>query len=337
MQKFLTDVLEQMDLALEHISKRAVHDARFGLMLTDNAVELTLHEIAQHRHAEDFSRYMDEEAPYASDAKAALDGGFDAKLRFARLDGALNEEMAGTLRTMHTFRNQLYHLGIQHEEIIADLAEFHFVIACEVLADMKTLPIFWYRDTEIPARAKKYLSEAGSFSSTAPKQFREACRTMQSQCGYSRSRLVNSLADQMDRVIEEADDNLSIVANGVYPYRRQTRDEAIIEYQAWKMAFSEHGASEARKHGWSGGNRRELLDWLEINYPFKNRRDPIPGWRKQSLRFRSSANPHIALQNYISFMNSSSELRNAMAEAAAAAEAQIDRLEAQYRERMESD
>jgi hypothetical protein len=35
---FLAAVLEQLDLALEHVSKRDVHNARFGLMLTDTRV-----------------------------------------------------------------------------------------------------------------------------------------------------------------------------------------------------------------------------------------------------------------------------------------------------------
>ena len=49
---FLATVLEQLDLALEHVSKRDVHNARFGLMLTDNAVELVLHQIAKDQAAE---------------------------------------------------------------------------------------------------------------------------------------------------------------------------------------------------------------------------------------------------------------------------------------------
>lgn len=43
---FLATVLDQMDLALEHIGKGSVHDARFALMLTDNAVELAIHQFA---------------------------------------------------------------------------------------------------------------------------------------------------------------------------------------------------------------------------------------------------------------------------------------------------
>jgi hypothetical protein len=44
---FLATVLEQLDLAFEHVSKRDIHNARFGLMLVDNAVELVLHQIAK--------------------------------------------------------------------------------------------------------------------------------------------------------------------------------------------------------------------------------------------------------------------------------------------------
>ncbi|TBB97196.1 hypothetical protein ELH39_08040 [Rhizobium ruizarguesonis] len=334
MLMFLAGVLEQMDLALEHISKRGVHDARFGLMLADNAVELALHQIAKEKHSERRYRYIYGDIPHAREAEEALNGGFDAKLKFAKLDGQLQEEIAGTLRVMHTFRNELYHLGIQHEEILRDLAEFHFVTACDFLSQMRTARIFWYRDAEVPARAQKYLRDARSFSSAASKDFPDACRSMQAQCGYSRSRLVTSLADQMDGVIDETDENLTIVATGVYQHQRQTRDEAVVEFQAWELAFSEGGETEAKKHGWPGGDRRELLVWLMAHYPFKDRRDPIPRWKKQAIRLRSNGNPHKALQNYTSFMAVTAKLREAMSLAAAAAEEEIDRQADEYRERM---
>src|SRR5258708_2368266 len=44
---FLATILEQLDLALEHVLKRDIHNARFGLMLTDNALELVLHQMAK--------------------------------------------------------------------------------------------------------------------------------------------------------------------------------------------------------------------------------------------------------------------------------------------------
>jgi hypothetical protein len=49
---FLASVLEQLDLAQEHVLGRDVHNARFGLMLTDNALELILHQIAKDHASE---------------------------------------------------------------------------------------------------------------------------------------------------------------------------------------------------------------------------------------------------------------------------------------------
>jgi hypothetical protein len=47
MAMFLANIIEQIQLAVEHISKGDANNARFGLMLLDNAVEITLHRIAQ--------------------------------------------------------------------------------------------------------------------------------------------------------------------------------------------------------------------------------------------------------------------------------------------------
>ena len=52
MLKFLASNIEQVDLSLEHIRKGDANNARFGLMLVDNAVEITLHQIAKDKHRE---------------------------------------------------------------------------------------------------------------------------------------------------------------------------------------------------------------------------------------------------------------------------------------------
>lgn len=87
---------------------------------------------------------------------------------------------------------------------------------------------------------------------------------MKSQCGYSRS--VTKLANQMDGVIDDTDENLTTVATGVYQNQRQTRDKAVVEFQAWELAVSEGGETEAKKHGWPRAERRELLAWLMAHY-----------------------------------------------------------------------
>ena len=49
MLSFLANNVEQLDLALDHIEQGDANNARFGLMLTDNVVEITLHRLALDR------------------------------------------------------------------------------------------------------------------------------------------------------------------------------------------------------------------------------------------------------------------------------------------------
>jgi len=52
MLNFLVNIVEQIDLAKEHVAKGGADNARFGLMLIDNAVEITLHQVAKDTHSE---------------------------------------------------------------------------------------------------------------------------------------------------------------------------------------------------------------------------------------------------------------------------------------------
>ncbi|MBY5439329.1 hypothetical protein [Rhizobium leguminosarum] len=119
MLKFLVNVIDQMDLALEHIEKGGVHDARFGLMLTDNAVELVLHQIAQQSRLKAY-RHLDEKFQYRKELEEALGRSFEGKLKYARIEGQVTDEQSRTITIMHSFRNDLYHLGVQYESILSD-------------------------------------------------------------------------------------------------------------------------------------------------------------------------------------------------------------------------
>jgi hypothetical protein len=44
---FLANIIEQLDLAVEHLEKGDAYNARFALMLSDNAIELMLHGISE--------------------------------------------------------------------------------------------------------------------------------------------------------------------------------------------------------------------------------------------------------------------------------------------------
>lgn len=113
---FLASVIEQLDLALGQIGKSDVHNARFELMLTDNALELILHQIAKDK-ASELKMFSFKEKGYAH--KAALDKAlgrnFDAKVKFARIEKRLSDKLAQTITVLHDYRNEVYHVGLKHK------------------------------------------------------------------------------------------------------------------------------------------------------------------------------------------------------------------------------
>jgi len=320
---FLASVLEQLDLASEHLAKKQIHDSRFALMLTDNAVELVLHQIAKDK-ADPLRMFRHLEDGYLHQAALtkALGRNFDAKVKFAKIEAGLSDEMAQTLTLLHTYRNELYHVGLAHEDILAALAAFHFDTACAFVSRFNPRFLSWGSALQIPPRAKRYFNNAPHFPGTQ-EDFSKACHTLRDACGFNAQALIAALADHLDALIAQQDTCIDIIADGVYQDQKTTRDKAVIETQVWQLAFSQQGRDFALSRGWNG-NLLQMVEWLAANYPITFGSDPIPSWTMQAARLRSEKNPHKALSTYQSFLTSTEQLREAIEQAAAAAEAEIE-------------
>ena len=319
---FLATVIEQPDLALEHISNRDVHNARFGLMLTDNAIELVLHQIAKDKATEsELLSYAQKEYKHQSALNKALGRSFDHKVKFARLEGHLGDEAAQTVGILHSYRNEVYHVGLQHERILPALSHFYLDIVCDYLAAFDLPYLSWGSNTKISTRAQKYFR--GHIIQLARDDFHMACVAMATTNAHDPIKAIHTLADHLDEVIEQQDDCIGIVANGVYANQERTRDQAVVETQAWALAFSEEGNAFARERGFYG-SMVQLIEWLGIHYPMKVRRDPIKSWRKQANALRFGKSAHRALAHYHSIMMETAAFREMIEEAAGAAEREID-------------
>ena len=313
-----------MDLSLEHLLKGDIHNARFSLMLTDNAVELILHQIAvdQQDHLR-LSRWQNEKYARQKALDKALLRNFSDKVRFGRIAEKISLLEANTIDVMHEFRNELYHVGLSHEEILPALSRFYFFTACKVIGRYKPRYNSWGSRLIIPERAKKYFKPDRFGAPGSSDQFQSACEVLAKGCGHEDGALVGILADQVDRIIKQQDVCIGIVADGVYQGQQRTRDRSIIESQAWSMAFTDEGRAFILRRNWSG-SILAAVDFLADNYPFKFNRDPIPSWQKQAKNLRTKRDCHAALAHYNSFMLETADLRGIIEQSARAAEAEID-------------
>lgn len=319
----LANTIEQLDLAAEHLGHRDPSNARFALMLTDNIVELTLHQYAKEKRIE-LKAWRKDMYEHEKALEKALGRWFDEKVRFGTLIGKLTHEVSESIRIGHQFRNDVYHIGLQHEAVLPAVAAFYFELACRLCADHDMRSWGYSPGQNIPVRAQKYFKADRHFTNFR-EEYKTGCHALLATSGHDNRHFAERLADHMDEVIDAQDRYIDYVAKNAPS--RESRDEVIISCQSWPLAFSEKGRAFALNNGFFSGH---IVDWLGQNYPFAFKGDPIEAWRKRSERLRHEPDPHKALKMYRSFMDETAELRESIEESTSAVdqyvEGQIERM-----------
>jgi hypothetical protein len=177
MTQFLANVIEQMDLALDQLAVNDVNYKRFTLMLVDNVVELTLHQYASDKSSanEMWAGMLKPKYPPKLVA-AAMGQNFDDKAKLAVKTDLISKTVKDTIVILHSFRNEVYHRGIAHENILPAISLFYFQNACDILEQYKPSVYSWGGRNTIPHRAKKYLG-ANPFVKL-PELFALACKRL---------------------------------------------------------------------------------------------------------------------------------------------------------------
>ncbi|WP_422035531.1 hypothetical protein [Reyranella sp.] len=332
MLAFLANNIEQLDLALEHVALGDANNARFGLMLTDNIVEITLHQLALDRKSDLKHRsYHYEKNPYqhSKELEAALGRFFDQKLKFAVLETKLSEEEAESIKLLHNVRNEVYHVGVRDNVLLPDLARLYFYLTTAFLARYEARGFGWGSSQQIPERAKKYFS-GDRFMPGKREDYAQACAQLHKAIAFDAGRLIRSLADHMHDVIEQEDTAIDVLSQ--VP-QKTTRDQAVLDTQAWSMTFTDEGKEYIRALLAAGRPKPAgvagHVALLASEYPFTVKRDPIPSWRKRAATLRKESNPHRAFKSYRAFTSQTEDIRAlldaAHSQADAYIEEQIDR------------
>ena len=293
MLSFLVNIVEQIDLAKEHVAKGDANNARFGLVLIDNAVEIALHQIAKDEQSERNSfPYRDKPYDLSAVLEAALGEHFELKRNVARKAGKLGADESDSIMIFHAFRNEVYHIGVKHEAILPALAELYFKTACEFLCTYKPRWLSYNPRMTLPERARKYFPDE-TFSG-GRERFQAACKTLGGSVTVIPSQFAGVLAAHMDEVIRQQDVAVHMIATG--GPQTYSRDEAVVQTFAWKIAFTDEGKKFAEK-GWRKRSVAGFVDWIGDHYPLPIRNDPILGWRKRADNIRHEKSRTRRLKN----------------------------------------
>jgi hypothetical protein len=163
----------------------------------------------------------------------------------------MSEEMAQTIGIMHGVRNEVYHVGLQHEAILPSLSLFYFNVACTYICSYKPPFLTWSSNQKLPARAKKYFRRDDEEFGEAD-DFRQGCDKLALDVGHKPADTIAALADHFDEAIQQQDACIDTIAEGVYPSQRTTRDDAFMDCQI----------RSARLFGsWQGVREKKWLHW----------------------------------------------------------------------------
>jgi hypothetical protein len=122
------------------------------------------------------------------------------------------------------------------------------------------------------------------------------------------------LADHVESTIEETDHNIQFLADDS-PVAR-TREQVIIDSQAWAFAFTEKGKTFAHENKCAAKTVGAYVQWIKENYDWQHRKDPISGWKRRFSSLQKETDPHKALMFYKNFMDQTEAIRNILSESA---------------------
>jgi hypothetical protein len=266
----LTTCIEQLDLAAQQLHHDNAAYRRFALILTDNIVELMCYDRCEEEFR--FEDLLRGHGKYPQGKKAEVLGSdFKGRLNFLQSVGVLTTDQQSFAGHAHDYRNESYHTGIVHDDIMPALAWHYHRVACDLFVALRHGYVYGHTENKSPAWAKHdssvklYCGEEDAYKLVASSL--DAARPLPEP--NLPDALASSIRSRLDTV-QEAIDYL-VSDSPIDP-----KDTAAVEAA------------------------QQFIQHLETEWKPKYARSPIPGWIRRAERLRQAQNPANALQNFAS-------------------------------------
>jgi len=277
-------------------------------MLVDNVTELTIHRYAQDRQGENKLWLALRKPKYDPELiKQSLGQYFDQKVKAAARLGLFSDVLRDSILYLHQFRNTSYHMGYRHEGILHSITLFYFRCACEVLCNYKPRSWSWSTRDKISHRARKYVGDlrpAGDHRTIFHQAFSRLLDVAQSMG----DNLKDDLATSMRATINRTDAEITFLAND--GPEKISRDQVVIDSQAWPFAFTDEAKIFAQHNGCPEKCVGPFVQWIAQNYKWNISKDPIKSWNSRCKALATEKSCHSALKKYCDFLKQTEDVRS---------------------------
>lgn len=319
-RQFHFSQIEQLDLSLDQIALNSPVYSRFAFMLIDNSIELTINRHARHIfHENQMWAKLGSPKYDPSLVEDAQGKFFDLKAKLGLRTGLLDDATYGSILHLHDFRNRVYHLGEWHESILRSLASFYLEIACDVMLKYPGGGFYGGTNDQPSLRARKYVGNPRGPNqvetiNSAWRRLKETVQTFQVD-------LINDLSKSVQQAITDFNESLDFLVT--HHPDKLSRDEHVIDAQAWAVALTPKGRDWSSKNGVPTLPTDEYVRWYGANYKWTTTRDPIKSWTKRQRSITSERSRHRALEKYCSFFSQTEFTRDAVNRSAALLDGRI--------------
>ena len=342
--RYVLTIVEQLDRAASELETDHPINSRLALILIDNATELMLHRQCTDRLESDsrasglwnvyqtladrrpsggqleFSEDLRKQMMTPRQRSRARGYYLDDKLRVLEEMGDLSQSERRFIAIAHEYRNELYHVGLSHDDVIRAIAGQYFLLSCDLFVRMGNLGILglsFSSSDKYTDVAERYLPMHGGRVDYADVDKGALAGKLRFALPEGLPNLANVLASNAQKSIAVIMDNFGFLVQD-NPFGLET--DKMLEVAQWQRDLTEALERENVDGLWADPNYRKrhaaVTTSLEANWRQRHNSIPCKKWMLRADAIEREADPLVAMASYQSLRNDMSYLEGAIETAA---------------------
>lgn len=311
--------IEQLDLAAKQLARVGPSFARFALILTDNVVELMLYRKCKHVFVQDdgyFSYGRQFGGKHEFDAKTrakVLSQHFEKRPKFCRRLGILAEDELEFILTAHRYRNEVYHVGILHDDILHPIAWQYHELACVIFERLSPLYGVWSSSDVVSDEVARHTGPVGIRMEAVKEDIAAATESLHS----AKPDLVKPFHKLLSEAAVQRIEDFAGALYSVTSYLDQDESKILTDIQFVAYLYGENSPyldelSNIRTHEeYLVLEEKARSNW---SAPFPD--SPVERWLKRAQNLSTEQRPTIALKKFQTLLDEMEPLSGPVYDAA---------------------
>ena len=324
--KYVLTIVEQLDRAATELATDHPINNRLALILIDNATELMLHRqclghLRRDRWDTQSLRLMETIAkskPFIETVGFPDDFGkkvmtpkqrnmakgrsFDGKLKVLERMEDITPHERRFIAIAHDYRNELYHLGLKHDNIIRSIAGHYFLLCCELFVRLKEVGLWvvvFSSEDKYTDIAKHYLPLRDGQLDFMAVDHGVLADKLRYNLPDDIRELPTILADSGHEAIEEVSDSFDFL---VYNNSRGLDAPAMLELAQWDQdlacALEQKDVDDLLTGTQYRETYTEVRDSLTENWKPQHSFIPSEKWLSRASAIEIEPDPLVAMDLY---------------------------------------